>query len=405
MPSIFDWDSSYYINSTKCWIYGKLFLYNNCIKFIETKEKNNAEEELVKVVVKLSSINNLKKSTSSFVYSCIVLYVESEALWFSSLKNRDHVFNTIEHFRKDLLFGNNISQKDRPSDDLMRIVYNTQDTLVEAANTLHHQGRQLSNASRLVNSMNQNLTVAERLTDDLDSWFGSWRVKPPMKPHTGIPNRIDSPLANDRIEYQVLIAKIKQESHKDGYVIFKKDIIDILNEKSIILFTFKVNEISEINIHSPWDLTLVNRQMGNADISVHLISTRMSSIINTLKDVYKQELSFDRIPEGNQVADHLNDNIDMGFSISDKISEDPSSKNKLILPSNTSKLLSKQAQKTLSDEDATQISTVLQNLKQIATDIGVEQDAQIDQLDSLNHSIDRAESRIISTNVRIKKLM
>ena len=172
---------------------------------------------------------------------------------------------------------------------------------MDAAKTLYIQGKQLDHSSQTMNKLNNDLSVAERVAGDLDSWFGAWRVKGTMKTMRNvIPERVESPLNNDKIEYSILVGRIAQESHKNGYLIFKNDNLDILNEKSEILHTFVVNHISEINIHSPWDLTIVKHFLGRPDVSLHIISTKAPAIIQTLEKVYGYRANYDEPPINSQ---------------------------------------------------------------------------------------------------------
>ena len=103
MPKIFGWKCSYYKNEKRRWAYGKLDLHINGISFLE-----DSTSVKKKVTVNFSSINEVKKTTSSFIYSCVFIRTDIEKLWFSSFLNRDNVFNTIEHFWKEQLYTSKI---------------------------------------------------------------------------------------------------------------------------------------------------------------------------------------------------------------------------------------------------------------------------------------------------------
>lgn len=61
-------------------------------------------------------------------------------------------------------------------------------------------------------------------------------------------------------------------------------------------------------------------------------------------------------------------------------------------------------QKPVSDEDARELSAVLNNMKTLAENISIEQDAQIKQIDDLTVSVDKANTRIKATDWKVKKL-
>jgi len=58
-------------------------------------------------------------------------------------------------------------------------------------------------------------------------------------------------------------------------------------------------------------------------------------------------------------------------------------------------------QKELSTREADELSKVLNSMKLLASDINVEQDAQLKQIDHLTESVDRANSRLRTTTRRI----
>ena len=194
----------------------------------------------------------------------------------------------------------------RPENDLLRLVYDTQSTLMGAAHALHSQGQQLSNASRMMNNLNVDLAVADRITKDLDSYFGAWRCKKQfVAPKSKIEERHGSPLDKDRIEYKVLIGKFVQNTHTDGYLIIGKNAVELLDEKSNILYTFKAGQISNLNVHSPWDMTLIQSYIGRPDVKVHLISTQMPVILRLLENFTRCKANLDDVPEGTAFVDDI----------------------------------------------------------------------------------------------------
>ena len=60
-----------------------------------------------------------------------------------------------------------------------------------------------------------------------------------------------------------------------------------------------------------------------------------------------------------------------------------------------------QLQKYITDKDADELSKALNSMKHMATDIGLEQDAQLKQIDRMTDSVDRANTRLNKTNRRV----
>lgn len=187
-----------------------------------------------------------------------------------------------------------------PNQELLEIAYESQDVLVDAATTLHNQGKQLTHAAVMMDNLHNDITVAERITGDIESWVGAWRVKGVFQnPHI-LTKRDKSPLSYESIEYPVLYAKLAQESHASGQLVFRNDNLEILNEKSEIVYSFAVKQISDVNVHSPWDVTMKKRNLGKPDVKVHVTSPRMSVLLKTLERTSQCQFDFDDPPNAQE---------------------------------------------------------------------------------------------------------
>ena len=106
-PPIKYWDCSFYKNDVKKWVYGKLLLFKSFIEFHE-EIKNSAVKRFV---IYFSNISEINKVKSMLCYTSITLALNTEKIWLSSFSNRDEVFNTLEHFWRDLLIENRNPEK------------------------------------------------------------------------------------------------------------------------------------------------------------------------------------------------------------------------------------------------------------------------------------------------------
>ncbi|XP_057292512.1 uncharacterized protein LOC130621215 [Hydractinia symbiolongicarpus] len=285
--------------------------------------------------------------------------------------------------------------------ELLQIVYDTQNTLMGAAQTLHAQGQQISRTSHNMNMIHNDITVAERLTSDIDSWFGAWRLKLPMKKTNALPARIESPISTDSIEYPVLISEKSNENHTKGHLVLRKENLEILGSNSEILFNFIIKQISEINVHSPWDVSFVRHCIGSYDTVVHITSKKTPMILKTLEKVYKCEFYYDDPP-----IEQDTDLDEMLINKSSIASKEIDTNKAVLLQTGQQQNLSstRDKQKPVSDEDARELSAVLNNIKTLAENISIEQDAQIKQIDELTVSVDKANTRIKATDWKVKKL-
>ena len=62
-------------------------------------------------------------------------------------------------------------------------------------------------------------------------------------------------------------------------------------------------------------------------------------------------------------------------------------------------------EKVLTDADANELSGVIRNMKEMALDIGHEQELQNEMLDKLGISIESAESKVRKDNKTVKKML
>lgn len=187
--------------------------------------------------------------------------------------------------------------RENPNQELLQIAYETQDVLVDAAKTLHRQGKQLSHTSQMMDSLHNDITVAERITGDIESWAGAWRVKGAFQnPHI-LSKRGESPLDYQSIEYPVLYAKLSQESHTPGELVFRNEHLEILNEQSEIVHSILVKQIFEVTVHSPWDVTIKKRNLGKPDVKIHIASVRMPVLLKTLERTCQCQFEFNEPPK------------------------------------------------------------------------------------------------------------
>ena len=73
-------------------------------------------------------------------------------------------------------------------------------------------------------------------------------------------------------------------------------------------------------------------------------------------------------------------------------------------PQSSSLRQKQKKQSTFSEEETGEISTVLRSMKKLATDIAAEQDLQLQQIDVLNKSVERANSQIKQTDSKVRKM-
>ena len=184
--------------------------------------------------------------------------------------------------------------RQKPGDDVLDIALNMQSTLSNAAVSLHNQGKQLNQTTERLNDMHNDLAVSKRITNDLESWFGAWRFKESFVKKKIISPRNDGLVCYaEKHVFKVLIGKVAQESHYPGCLVFVDKNLEVINEKSDTLFSSSISSISQIHIHSPYDVTFVKHFFGKPDQKIHIISSSFPEIICMLEKNYLYPAKYD----------------------------------------------------------------------------------------------------------------
>lgn len=158
------WPCSYYLEPEKRWVPGKLSLSSLTLKFMADKTGD------ILVSFPLSSITEIKKESSHFIFSSITILEKDHVKhWFSSLQpGRNVVFHVIEHFWRELLLspsGASVQASSSPmtkGKELTGLMACSQKRLEDAARVLHHQGEQLDSIASSLDKMESDLDVADR---------------------------------------------------------------------------------------------------------------------------------------------------------------------------------------------------------------------------------------------------
>ncbi len=130
------------------WLYGALSITSpNSIQF-NTADDGRNKGVKSDLTLRFDQFTEIKKASSTIVFSCIVIVTGSAQHWFSSLYNRDVVYNVLEHFWRERLIPSQsrqirTSERTKLGQDMIRIVRDSEKTLQSAAEQLSHQGKTL----------------------------------------------------------------------------------------------------------------------------------------------------------------------------------------------------------------------------------------------------------------------
>ena len=104
MPIVKEWKASYYHNSKSKWLYGTLSVYPAFVHFVQ-QQSGDRTENVADFRIYFDEFTELKKETTTIFYAAITIRIKEDKFWFSSFQSRSAVFNVIEHFWRERLFG------------------------------------------------------------------------------------------------------------------------------------------------------------------------------------------------------------------------------------------------------------------------------------------------------------
>ncbi|XP_057395487.1 synaptosomal-associated protein 47 isoform X3 [Balaenoptera acutorostrata] len=296
------WPCSYYLELEKQWVPGKLSLTSLSLKFMTDKTRE------ILVNFPLSSIIEIKKEASHFIFSSItILEKDHNKHWFSSLQpSRNVVFSIIEHFWRELLLsqsGAAVEESSSPmtkGKELTGLMACTQKRLEDTARVLHHQGEQLDSISRGLDKMESDLDVADRLLTELESpswWpfsFKLWKMPSETKPKWDASMASSKAFGKEGIVIKIpAVISQKTESHvKPGRLTILVSGLEIHNSDSLLMHRFEREEVDDIKVHTPYEISIRQRFIGKPDIAYRLISAKMPEVIPILEMQFSKKIEF-----------------------------------------------------------------------------------------------------------------
>ncbi|XP_027283143.1 synaptosomal-associated protein 47 isoform X2 [Cricetulus griseus] len=296
---VHSWPCSYYLNLEKQWVPGKLTLTPHSLKF----SADRTEEVLVGLP--LSSITEIRKESSLFIFSAITVLEKGQAKhWFSSLRpSRNVVFNIIEHFWRELLLSQPGTAASTTSpmtrgQELVGLMASSQRRMEDTSKVLHHQGEQLDSVMRGLEKMESDLDVADRLLTELESpswWpFSSklWKTPAEAKTKEAVSIAACEPFGKEGVVIRVpAIVSQRTESHsKPGKLTVLVSGLEIHDSSSSLLHRFEREDVDDIKVHSPYEVSIRQRFIGKPDVAYRVISAKMPEVIPILEVQFSKKI-------------------------------------------------------------------------------------------------------------------
>ncbi|GFV39413.1 synaptosomal-associated protein 47 [Trichonephila clavipes] len=398
---VFEDTASYYDSSNKKWSPGIFTLRENYFQFQSNDNRRTLR-------IPLSTICGLEKRQSSFIYAAIVITIGSEKYWFASFSNRDTVYNLLELFWRESLLSK--TYKTSPprqnvgatplGKELIGILHESESNLVNAANALVHQGRQLQESQMVIEDINTDLNVAEKFLKSFNfiRYFMNVKVSEPKAEEKTVQE--DGQQKHFKVTFT--FSKASNDSWEKGTLIISDEIV-LLDERHNRIAVINKEGLEKIQITTPWEFCLVY-SAGWDSKNCYIMCPQLSRLLKFLNCVssFKYKIVYDE-------EDSLEDKL--------VCSSSTSKGNKLRTPSpievikNSSNLIDSTAAQAqvladdgvISDEDMEEISNVLTNLQVLASEVSREQKNQMEQINSLITDVEKTELRMKADIKDIKK--
>ncbi|XP_035580210.1 synaptosomal-associated protein 47-like [Zalophus californianus] len=220
--------------------------------------------------------------------------------WFSSLQpSRNAVFSIIEHFWRELL----LSPSEAPlpvtkGKQLTGLMACSQKRLEETARVLHHQGEQLDSITKGLDKMESDLDLADRLLTELESpswWpFSSklWKMPAETKSKGGTSTASPKALGKEGVVVRIpaVISQGTASHVKAGSLTILVSGLKIHDSSSLLMHRFEREDIDDIKVHTPFEISILQRFIGKPDIAYHLISAKMPEAVPILEVQFSKKM-------------------------------------------------------------------------------------------------------------------
>ncbi|XP_078397023.1 synaptosomal-associated protein 47 isoform X2 [Cetorhinus maximus] len=412
---IHSWPGSYYLDSEKRWVYGKLSLTPCQLAFTSDKEG------LTLTSFKLSAITGIKKEASSFIFSSLTVLVGgNEKHWFSSLQpNRTVVFNVIEHFwQAQLLSSEGVEVEASPGHtskgrQLINLASSSHQRLEDTAKVLHHQGEQFDCIMKGLDKIESDMDVANRLLTELESppwWPFSSRLR---KAQQETKNQPEYPASASKafgkegliLKVPVLYSQGLDPILKQGTLAVLCSGLEICDSNEQLVHKYRREEVDDVKVQSPYEIVVRQRFIGKPDISFTLQSARMTDVVSIVEIQYSKKVQFreDLLGLFKPEESPVSENLGMGGSIWNAAGF----LDKVMHPVSASggQMSQQVSEQTVSEAEAQELRQILRKLKSIALDTEAELERQDEVLDVIGSSTDQATSRVNMSHRRMRKLL
>ncbi|XP_060940319.1 synaptosomal-associated protein 47 [Limanda limanda] len=419
---IHSWPGSYYINSEKRWENGTLSITRTTVRFVSSQTKQSL------VSFRLSRIVEIKMESSSFIYSTLTVLEEGHVKhWFGSLKpNRVVVFNVMEHFWRELLLQPSSGARGAESQpskgrELIGLVAGAQRRLEDTGRVLSHQGEQFDNMMQGLEKIDSDLGVADKLLLELESppWWPfaklPWKTQQEAKAEDAARAATSAAASASResgrnkviSSIPAVVSKGGDSDLKPGCLLVLVSALEVRDTNCQLIHRFERNEVDEIRVTSPYEISVRQRFIGKPDICYRFLSAKMLEALSVLEIQYKKKIDFTSEFTAFQATPLSSPCGREGTSYSDGLLQMcQDTELPLEVPAGElSQLQVHVLHSSVSQAEAQELKQMLMQLKTLALEAETELERQDEALDVLSSSTDRATMHIDKHTCRMKRLL
>ncbi|KAG9494683.1 hypothetical protein GDO78_002171 [Eleutherodactylus coqui] len=402
-PAVQSWTCSYYLSSEKQWRPGRLSLTATHLRF----QEGNADDFLVRFP--LSCINEIKKESSSYIFSSITVLEQGGAKhWFSSLApSRNAVFTVLEHFWRERLLSSEgkVTSKTSKGKELIGIVSGSQRRLEDTTRVLHHQGEQFDNIMSGLNKIEGDLATADRMLSVLESpsWW-PFSGNPWKRPSS---KEVQATGQNRGKDGVITIIPVVFSRHPDvnlrpGHLTLLLSALEISDCDLRTLHRYERQDVDDIRVVSGHEMSVRQRFIGKPDIAYTVISAKLPDVLPLLEMQYNKKVEF--MGEAAMFSDK------MRLSPSDRSpgwQKDSWLLDTIVTsrPCRAGEAEVLTQEQEVTNAEAQELRKVLTKLKAIALEAEGELERQDEALDEITGSADRAILSISKQTRRMRKLL
>ncbi|XP_021373221.1 synaptosomal-associated protein 47-like [Mizuhopecten yessoensis] len=290
-----EWEVQFYQEQTRKWLTGMLSVTVERIIFQDKNSQFN-------MICMYGDFAEVKKTTTGIIFSAIVIITkDGKKHWFSSLPNREDIFNVMQYFlRSNVTFSDQGNKgktlgmgRTEMGHKLLKVAYDSHKTLSASAEIMSSQGEQIDSTLTAMTDIHNDLDIAESLTSGMESWTGKWRipnvyqtVDPIIVHQRDIPNISD---------YEILYTKMetnKTTTQKLGLLRIAPEGMFILSEKQKLIHHFKWSDISRVRVLSPCEVLVTRFLIGQPDLSYGVVCTSLLGFLEFLERKMRSKIEY-----------------------------------------------------------------------------------------------------------------